>query len=344
MQYQEFNVEEKLGEQLELNCKNASISINPLERRVFLMDEKKDKSSFLLNAVDRSIPFVHISYADFKVTGKPVFVKDISCEPGVKFTYQINGSLKSSLNSNQHLLKVQKGHYSMFHMVETGGAHFIDPDQTIQFFYLSFNRNQFIDLLDPNEKWGERLIKRIDSQHGFTEAEKSMILSPAMLNVIYDINNCSFNGQVRNLFLEAKVLELLAYQMDQMKNQSVVTECRESLSKKDIEKLVGIKSYIDQNFLSDLPISFLTREFGINSFKLKKGFKQLFGKPVFSYIKDLKMQYAKVILSDRQFNINEVAEKLGYINPNHFSTAFKKHFGVNPSALAGEKKSQRLYF
>jgi AraC-like DNA-binding protein len=146
------------------------------------------------------------------------------------------------------------------------------------------------------------------------------------------------------LFLEAKVLELLAYQMDQMKNQSVVTECRESLSKKDIKKLVGIKSYIDQNFLSDLPISFLTREFGINSFKLKKGFKQLFGKPVFSYIKDLKMQYAKVILSDRQFNINEVAEKLGYINPNHFSTAFKKHFGINPSALAGERKSQRLYF
>ena len=73
--------------------------------------------------------------------------------------------------------------------------------------------------------------------------------------------------------------------------------------------------------------------FGLNEFKLKKGFKELFGTTVFDYLYDLKMEYAKQLLAADEVLVNEVSGMVGYRNPNHFSTAFKRKYGMNPTQL-----------
>jgi AraC-like DNA-binding protein len=45
------------------------------------------------------------------------------------------------------------------------------------------------------------------------------------------------------------------------------------------------------------------------------------------------MQHAKMLIQDEKLNINIVAGKVGYKNPNHFSSAFKKQFGMAPSLI-----------
>ena len=77
----------------------------------------------------------------------------------------------------------------------------------------------------------------------------------------------------------------------------------------------------------------LSRAFCLNEFKLKKGFKELFGDTVFGYIHSLRMQHARSLILDEKMNINKVAGKVGYKNANHFSTAFKKQFGIAPSLI-----------
>jgi AraC-like DNA-binding protein len=80
----------------------------------------------------------------------------------------------------------------------------------------------------------------------------------------------------------------------------------------------------------------LSRLVGLNQFKLKKGFKALFGCSVFGHLHARRMEEAKRLLLERNTPIGEVARYCGYQYVQHFSTAFRKKYGVTPGSLRGQ--------
>lgn len=62
-------------------------------------------------------------------------------------------------------------------------------------------------------------------------------------------------------------------------------------------------------------------------------FRETFGESIFDYIADLRMTHARDLLFDGKYQINEVARIVGYKNPHHFSTAFRRTFGIRPSEM-----------
>ncbi|WP_339814398.1 AraC family transcriptional regulator [Zunongwangia profunda] len=77
----------------------------------------------------------------------------------------------------------------------------------------------------------------------------------------------------------------------------------------------------------------LAHRVGTNDFTLKKGFKEVFGTTVFGFWKEAKMEQARHLIAQQGKSVQEVAEALGYSNARHFSTAFKKTYGVSPGSL-----------
>ncbi len=59
-------------------------------------------------------------------------------------------------------------------------------------------------------------------------------------------------------------------------------------------------------------------------------FKKETGSTAVEYITQVRMEAAKKLLSDTEMKILEVAETVGYENPQYFSTVFKKYTGVHP--------------
>lgn len=107
-----------------------------------------------------------------------------------------------------------------------------------------------------------------------------------------------------------------------------------SIPQADVQRLQQVKSFLQEHYLEpELSLDLLCRRFGLNEFKLKKGFKQLFGNTVFGYVQEMRMKTARQILAEGKMNVNEVADHLGYSSPNHFSTAFKKMYGIPPAKL-----------
>ncbi|MEE9362234.1 MAG: helix-turn-helix domain-containing protein [Cellulophaga sp.] len=47
------------------------------------------------------------------------------------------------------------------------------------------------------------------------------------------------------------------------------------------------------------------------------------------------MEEAKKMLLEQNLSINEISDRIGYKNPQHFSTAFKRKFGMIPSRIKG---------
>ena len=74
----------------------------------------------------------------------------------------------------------------------------------------------------------------------------------------------------------------------------------------------------------------LAKQVGLNIKKLKSGFKEYYGSPVFTFLLNYKMELAKTLLIEQQFNVNEIASKLGYSTSSHFIAAFKKKYGITP--------------
>lgn len=156
-------------------------------------------------------------------------------------------------------------------------------------------------------------------------------ITAQMLLIIHDILNCDRAGEFKKMFLESKVMELLLLQLEQMahfdKHQT------SKLLPRDIEKMYEVRELLLKKMDHYHSLHSLATALGTNEFTLKKGFKEVFGKTVFQYLNELKMNHAKEKLIKDDVSVAEVSAIVGYKNPQHFSTAFKKRYGVTPIAL-----------
>ena len=64
--------------------------------------------------------------------------------------------------------------------------------------------------------------------------------------------------------------------------------------------------------------------------KLRKLFRQTFGKSVFDYYQALRMQEAARLLKERRLTVSEVGYQLGFTTLSHFSRVFEQHIGLKP--------------
>jgi AraC-like DNA-binding protein len=90
---------------------------------------------------------------------------------------------------------------------------------------------------------------------------------------------------------------------------------------------------LEQRYENPPTIPELCKMVGLNEYKLKIGFRTIYGKTIYEYTHHVRMKTARVLLGNDELTISQVAYMVGYINVSHFSSAFHKQFGVNPSDL-----------
>jgi len=100
------------------------------------------------------------------------------------------------------------------------------------------------------------------------------------------------------------------------------------LRKNDIEVLAAVKEFIETIPEEMLTIPQLAKRFGINTDKLKKGFRQVYGVAPYRYVLVLRLVRAKELLSVTELSISEIAKQLGYEHAENFSAWFKRETGM----------------
>ncbi|MCF0166081.1 MAG: helix-turn-helix transcriptional regulator, partial [Bacteroidales bacterium] len=83
---------------------------------------------------------------------------------------------------------------------------------------------------------------------------------------------------------------------------------------------------------SELDISNFTTTLGTSRTKFYYKVKGLTGESPGNFFKTYKLNRAAQLLKDGRYNISEVADMTGFSSLSHFSSSFKKQFGVAPSA------------
>ncbi len=82
---------------------------------------------------------------------------------------------------------------------------------------------------------------------------------------------------------------------------------------------------------SDFNVDMLTQEVGISRAQLHRKMKEMTGISTSEFIRNIRLEQAARLLKEQKINITQVAYTVGFSNLAHFSTIFRKHFGVSPS-------------
>ena len=103
-----------------------------------------------------------------------------------------------------------------------------------------------------------------------------------------------------------------------------------------------IHSYMEEHLDEKLTIPFLSREFNISSTALKSGFREVYGQPVHSFLKEKRIEKAAELLSFSRLTVLQIAEAVGYEGVSQFNLVFKKQYGVTPSQFRKMSEPARV--
>lgn len=163
----------------------------------------------------------------------------------------------------------------------------------------------------------------------------------AMQSILQQILNCPYEGLTKRMYLEGKVLELMALQfaqllMDEKPHGSSDTRLRLN----EIDRIHQAQMLLGQNLDSPPSVLELARQVGLNRRKLNEGFRHVLGTTPFGYVRDRRLEQAQQLLSDPDISVEQVAVRVGYANRGNFAAAFHKKFGINPKAFQLQRRKE----
>ena len=92
---------------------------------------------------------------------------------------------------------------------------------------------------------------------------------------------------------------------------------------------------------SDFNVEMLTKEVGISRAQLHRKMKEMTGLPVSEFIRNIRLEQAVRLLEEQKINVTQVAYAVGFSNLAHFSTVFRKQFGLSPTEYVEQKVQKK---
>ena len=138
-------------------------------------------------------------------------------------------------------------------------------------------------------------------------------------------------------YMKVKMLELLLFLSDLNTAEEVLQT--DYFNQNQVALIKAVASYITEDLTAHHTIEQLSQKFEISTTALKKCFRGVYGTSVYSYLRTYRLQVAKKLLLETESSVTEIASKIGYENPNKFTSAFKETYGSSPTEF---RKSVRL--
>lgn len=199
------------------------------------------------------------------------------------------------------------------------------------YFLMVLSKDYYFHLINRHSSLHEDFVTAIDKKEYTSFTPMDMQATPEMIRIISDLKEGQKKGEVRRLHAEAKVMELLIYQLEQLSTAN--DGSIKTIEPYDVARLERVRAILDKAFIDPPSQKELAQEAGMNESKLRKDFKEYYGITIHNYTIRLRMEYArKLLLQDRK-TIFETAELTGFSHQNNFSIAFKKYFGISPSDI-----------
>ncbi|ANH80483.1 hypothetical protein A8C56_05295 [Niabella ginsenosidivorans] len=300
-----------------------------------LVIERTEKYSFPFGdaAVTQiGLPDIYIVYGDiiFKRSRLHFRAFDVPEMVELHFALSGGGTLYNAINNKKYSFAPLM--QNMIYMPYLDGTGDYRSHENYRFFEVHFTKERFLSLAKDCGPVLQLFADDIAAGRYAQLAEENLPMSFAMHHCIQSMINCTYTGGLKLLFLQSKCIELLVLQAEAFEQSVHKRQSSVLKSAHDKECIYNARAYLLRHADAPPSLSELAKLSGTNEFKLKKGFRELFHNSVFGYLNDYRLSRARELLSSGS-TIKQVAGDLGYSSVQHFSTAFKKKYGVTPGRL-----------
>lgn len=225
-------------------------------------------------------------------------------ETNKKITYFRKGDLCISIfNLEKTKSEFPLGHYNGLEIL-------IDIDLADQQMSKYIPNFSLIDLYDTLSKEDGYLIIKSNEQIDHIISE------------IYNVND-----NIKETYFKLKIIELLLFfsvtEFPKIKNLEISIN-----HAKIVEE---VKGDLIKNLSEHITIEQLAAKYSISPTTLKNSFKKIYGKPIFQWQKEYRLDYACKLLNEGDYNINDISKMVGYKSSSNFTKSFKKYMGCSPS-------------
>jgi len=130
-----------------------------------------------------------------------------------------------------------------------------------------------------------------------------------------------------------KLINKLSNERNNDEVSSIVSGLKTKLNVEDDKGYKAkIQKEIEDNIgNTELSLTLLSEKMSLSFGYLSNLFKKLMGTTFQEYVFNERMERAKIILLSTDMKNYEIAEAVGFEDPNYFSAAFKKKYGMSPN-------------
>ncbi|MDF0716402.1 AraC family transcriptional regulator [Muricauda sp. 334s03] len=206
--------------------------------------------------------------------------------------------------------------------------HTVSPEKPLRCVLIATALRNLDNL--PNEEgeiFSSLLSQLVNPSDHYVEGPR-FFMTPEMDQIVDSVFNMKYHGKTKMMFFRSQMTALLSHFFGQL-----ATMQTEKINTEERDKLYRAKEILIDNLDNPPSLSELSRQIGLNSYNLKKDFKELFGVPVFKYLQNERLKTAHELIRNQEATVQEAAWHVGYDSLSSFSNAFEKKFGYRPSQI-----------
>lgn len=242
-------------------------------------------------------------------------------EPVLKLRFHLNNHIQYHIEGLGNLIFYEQGYNLLYipfcnnrlHFQQAGAYFSVDihyPVQTLS--------QQLPPLVLMND-----FEKKVQHQQPAMLAPVNQVASRSLLTHVYELVQATKRSTTT---LYNRSVALLILCMENISEHPVWEPV--TLSMQEAQAVYQARTQMETDLKKDWTLSMLTQLTGLNDYKLKTGFQQLYHSSPADYLRDVRMEKAWQLLSGKRYSVSQVADEVGYTNLSAFSKAFKKYYNI----------------
>jgi AraC-like DNA-binding protein len=242
-------------------------------------------------------------------------------------------------NDFKHIIKNDRLQYQLTNLLGSmvSGSHtneqifYIPAEKQVYFYSIEIDRKRYFSKIEHAVESLPSELK--DVFFDVNGAKAFLYQGHYSLTIAQNIQNIKANdykGLVRRIYIESQTLEIMAMQIQQYVDDLAPSTRQAVLRKKDMELIIEARNRLLANLIEPPTIKELAMLTGTNENKLKKGFRLLYKTSINKLLQNERLSRAKLLIAEEKHPIKEIAGMVGYKHAGHFTSKFKKEFGVLP--------------
>lgn len=295
----------------------------PLLRGSKVLYFAKDTCQLIIQEIITELYTLRLNVFRFLET---LTLDSVSNKEGIHSRILLNGNLRHKVKGTGKIY-LREGEFTMLWADSANCNCRFEKDteyRTLDIFYSPALFQQLIIYFpELNDLQNEGHVKRL--------IKNPCYITPAMRDIIREILECPFDETTRQFYFDLKVREYLYVMLEHTYHRP---SPRYHFTPYEIACILKAHKLLLED-LSKTPLSLrmLSKAAAINEFKLKAGFRQLFGLSVFDCLHEERMEKAREFLLTTDEPLKNICVLTGYPRMTNFITAFRKRFGYTPGSL-----------